>query len=162
MITPNLAATQLSINPVPPVATTSGPSRQDFGPPCLINTDMTIQCSHNVKWNHGGWWMKYIAQGLIIWQTKHVLERATKCMHTKAPLPLGTATGSSHYTWILQISPALYSSLGYSSTSQIHSCCGFFFVWGGFAPIYLILEQVNHNWVLKRSQAGGRKAENCL
>lgn len=37
--------------------------------------------------------MKYIAQGLIILETNHVLEHDTKCMHTKGSPPRGTATG---------------------------------------------------------------------
>lgn len=38
-------------------------------------------------------------------------------------------------TWILKIKPALYSSLGYSSTSQIHSWCDFsFFFEQGLHP----------------------------
>lgn len=53
--------------------------------------------------------------------------------HQRSP-PRGTATGSSSYTWILQISPALYSSLGYSSTSQIHDWCDFSLLEGSLYP----------------------------
>lgn len=46
VISPNLVGTQLPINPVPPVATTSGPSRQGFGPMCLINIDSAVFSQH--------------------------------------------------------------------------------------------------------------------
>lgn len=57
---------------------------------------------------------------------------------------------------------ALYSSLGYSSTSQIHSWYDFFFLCLSRVYTHLILEQVNHSSVLKRFQEGGWKAENRL
>lgn len=67
-------------------------------------------------------------------------------------------TSRTIQTWIMKIKPALYNSLGYSSISQIHSWWDFFLCLSRVCT-YLLLEEVNHIWVLKRFQTGWKSRE---
>lgn len=124
VISPNLAGIQLPINPVPPVAITSGPSRQGFWPPRTT-----------LNGNHGGCWMTYIAEGLIIWQTNCILEHATKCVLTKGVPPRGTEL--DHLTTPGYCREAQLYTAVQATTPPPKSTADviFVFVWGRFAPI---------------------------